>query len=462
MIRAIIFLFNMVGVLSINLMLSDDVSLSVGVPSEVNAGTEFDVELNLQKGSVESFARFQQDIPNGLTVQVVDPASSNFTFENQKIKIIWLKLPSEKEVKVLYRLKVDERLKGQFDLKGVFSYIDGNQRKSVNVTSSAILIKPSTRIDPNLIVDIQEFQQMVPMQPPISLVAKNVRCIRQVPSIVGEGNEFIVNILVNKGSTEKFAKIEEEVPQGFKAEAVQTKDAIFTFKDQKVKFLWMNLPAEQRFVVSYKLIPINKTEAKQITLKGTFSFIINEATQVIDIVQREVDLSNLDPKNLEGIIASVSSPTLISTSNQNIVGQPTSTTFTEPGVDGGKEIAIKYQKIEEKKRVSKQRAIDLKSFMLEPEKGVYYRVQIAAGHRPVDIKQYFRKYKISEEIRTEEHEGWYKYSVGSFPAYKEARDYRVNLWKKTTISDAFVAAYNNGKRITVQEALMITNQKWYR
>ncbi|NVO09668.1 MAG: SPOR domain-containing protein [Bacteroidales bacterium] len=459
MIRTIIFLFNMVGVLSINLLLSEDVSLSVGVPSEVNAGAEFDVELNLKKGSIESFARFQQDLPNGLTAQVVDPSNANFTFENQKIKIIWLKLPSEKDIKVLYRLRVDERLKGQFDLKGFFSYIEGNERKSINITSSTINIKPSLRIDPNLIVDIQEFQQMVPVQPPVSLVAKNVRCIRQVPSLIGTANEYTVNILVNKGSTEKFAKIEEDIPQGFKAEPVHTKDAIFTFKNQKVKFLWMNLPAEQRFVVSYKLIPINKDEGKQLTLKGTFSFIVNEATQVIDIVQKEVDLSNLDPKNIEGIIASVPNPTFSSTVSQ---GGVASKSYTEPSVDGGKEIEIKYQKIEGKKQVTSKRVFDLKPYMLEPEKGVYYRVQIAAGHKPVNIKQYFKRYKIPQEVRTEEHEGWYKYSVGSFPAYKEARDYRVNLWKTTTINDAFVAAYNNGTRITVQEALMITNQKWCR
>ena len=180
----------------------------------------------------------------------------------------------------MYRVKVDERLKGQFDIKGLFSYIEDNQRKVVNVGSPAIKITPSSRIDPNLIVDIQEFQQMIPMQPSISLIAKNVRCIRQVPSAINENGELIVNILVNKGSTEKFAKIEEDVPAGYKAEPVQTKDAIFTFKDQKVKFLWMNLPAEQRFVVSYKLLPLNKQDVSKLSLKGTFSFIINEATRL--------------------------------------------------------------------------------------------------------------------------------------------------------------------------------------
>lgn len=459
MIRSVILLLNMVGVLSINLMLSGDVAVNLGVPSEVNAGAEFDVEVTLQKGNIESFARFQQDLPNGLTAQAVDPASADFSFENQKIKIIWLKLPAESEIKVLYRLRVDERLKGEFSLNGIFSYIEDNQRKSVVVASSAIVIKQSSRIDPNLIVDIKDFQQMVPIQPPISLVAKNVKCVRQVPTLVGDNNEYVVNILVNKGNTEKFAKIEEDVPQGFKAEPIQTKDAIFTFKEQKVKFLWMNLPPEQRFVVSYKLIPLKKAETKQLLLKGTFSFIINETTQVIDITQKDIDLSNLDPKNLESIIASLPIPS-VSSSNQGNNGLPNSNSYTETGADGGKEIAVKYQKIEDKKSFSNSRKVDMKPYMLEPEKGVYFRIQIAAGHRPVDIKTYFKKYKLPKEIRTEEHEGWYKYSVGSFNDYKEARDYRVNLWKTTSISDAFVAAYNDGKRITVQEALMITNQKW--
>lgn len=459
MVKHIVVLLNLLGVIIANILFPSDISLQVKAPSEVTAGTEFDIEITLNKSGAESFARFQQELPRGLTAQVVNNNNASFAFEEQNVKFIWLRLPADDQITIAYKVKVDERLKGSFSLEGLFSYIDGNDRKSVEVDAKQISIKPSPTVNPNLIVDISEFQQVVPYQPPVSLLASNVRCIRQTPAFTDEGNDMLVNILVNRGNADKFAKIEEDIPAGYTAEAISTRDAIFTFKDQKAKFLWMNLPPEPRFVVNYRLTPTNGTGTTELPLTGTFSFILNEVTQVIDIIQRDVDLSNLDPKHLDGIIASSPSQSVNTPTSTTV---PTSSSYT--GADGGRELQVQYQEIVDKRpRTSASKKVELDvAYLLEPEEGVYYRVQIAAGHRLVDIERYFERLKIKEDVRTERHEGWYKYSIGSFGEYKLARDRRNDIWSTTPIDDAFVAAYNNGKRITVQEALMITNQQWYK
>ncbi len=45
----------------------------------------------------------------------------------------------------------------------------------------------------------------------------------------------------------KFAKIEEQIPEGFEARSMDSKEGIFTFKDGMAKFVWMNLPPEPGF-----------------------------------------------------------------------------------------------------------------------------------------------------------------------------------------------------------------------
>jgi len=377
-----------------------DVTLKMDAPNEVNAGSEFVVEITIEKNAIEGFARFQQELPAGFTAESIDNGGADFSFEMQKVKFFWLILPSNEQIKIKYNVKVDNTVSGDFTIKGLFSYIDG-EKKATDLEPFKIKVIPSDEVVSN------ESNQGVDNKQGISVK-------RQEPFVNSKG-EVIINLLVNKGDlpADQFAKVQEKVPAGYQAESIETKDAIFTYKNNEVKFLWMTLPAEQEFLISYKLVPNTGKASSNIALNGSFSYIKDGVTQTVDVVETSEYLADNSSVN-----------------NNDDVAQN-----TEP-VKTPKETA--------------------------KAKTVSYKVQIAAGHKKLkSIRNYFRKLKMTEKVSVEMHNGWRKYTVGKYDLYKEARDHRVSVWNNTKINDAFVSAYNNGQRITVQEALMIANQSWY-
>jgi hypothetical protein len=446
MFRGILIITNLIAALAIGSIFQSGVVLNMQVPQEVVAGTEFEVEVTIRKGDLESFSRLQNTFPAGLTASSYISSNADFTFDEKRVRLIWLRMPGDDEFSVVYKIKIDERLKGTFDIKGKFSYIEENERKSVSIESQPITILPSPNIDPSLVVDINEFEQRVIPYIPPATSEPQMACIRQTPYPDASGNEYTVTILVNKETKQKFAKIEESVPSGYKAVSIDPKEAIFTFREETAKFLWMNLPPEPYFTVSYKLIPVAPGQGATPQLEGKFSYLEGEKTMSVDIKQTDKDLAGLSPEEINELIVSLSMPALAQTGQQPEVEITTGGEEKEPR-------NIKARTNEPKSGIP---------YMLEPEDGVYYRVQLAAGHKSIDIPKYFKKYNLDKEVRKEYHEGWHKYSIGSFEIYKEARDYRIHIWNTTIIDDAFVSAYNNGERITVQEALMIADQRWYK
>ncbi len=457
----LILYFNLLVSLFIGLFFDGEVNLQIDAPREITAGDEFEVRVTLNKGQLQSFSRLLQELPAGLKATSVYSANADFTFKDNKVRLIWLKMPSSDTVSIVYKIKVDQRLKGTFNLGGKFSYIDNNERMSVEAEPISINILPNPTVDPNLIVDINEFKEkVIPEITPVTDIP--VACIRQKPveSTEGDGS-YTVNLLVYKESAQKFAKIEEQIPSGYTAINIDSKEGIFVFKNGQAKFLWMNLPTSPYFIVSYKLVPTSGVKPAPV-LKGQFSYVIDEKTVIKDIIEKDVQLAALSADEVRKMIEDLKAG-VVPIPPEALLAQKEPTKVEEP--EEKQEVKDKEQvktvKPKPMPRPVTSSGID-HAYLLEPQEGVYYRVQIAAGHKPIDIKRYFKRFKIYDEVRAEEHEGWRKYSIGSFTEYKEARDYRVHIWNTTPITDAFVAAYNNGQRITVQEALMITNQKWYR
>ena len=97
------------------------------------------------------------------------------------------------------------------------------------------------------------------------------------------------------------------------------------------------------------------------------------------------------------------------------------------------------------------------------EKGITYKVQILAAHRLVDKSYLKKKFSFEEDYNIENHNGWIKYTTGMYAQYKDARDARVRITNASSkLPGPFVTAYNDGERITVQEALLVSKQLWYK
>ena len=469
----------MFSFLFIGLFEGGDVTMKIDVGQQINAGKEITVKVTLKKGAINGFSRFQLELPVGITATSADAANADFSFKDQKVRLVWLRMPEDDEVTFTFNIQCHERLKGNFELKGKFSYLQENERKNVDLQPQTLTIIPNPALDPALLVDINDFGKLGLPQYMQNL--GNIACVRQKPALNEAAKEYVVTLLVNKEALKKFAKIEETVPAGFTAVSLDSKSGIFTFKENKVKFLWMNLPAESYFTVSYKLLPLKGTTAVLAKINGVFSFITDDKTQSVNVVEKEVSLANLTAASVKDILnapVAGAAPVVVATTVVPPVTKPVEpkpvTVVVKPQPEKVEKPVVKVEPpVQEKPVVVVQnipkvkpetkpevKTPDQTSDLLEPKGGVYYRIQVAAGHRPVDVKSYFRKYKLENSVIKEMHDGWIKYSVGAFNQYRDARDYRVHIWNTTTIADAFVSAYNNGKRITVQEALMIANQKW--
>ncbi len=453
MLKYIILVVTINLVLFIGLFTREDVHLQIITPPSAEAGTTVEVEIELHKAGISGFARFHQELPQGIKASPVYPADMDFSFEHNTVRMIWLNLPSEETLRIRYRLHIDERLRGELNLNGTFSYIEDNRRMRADAPGVSIQIEPSPYIDKDLIVEIGKDVEPEPGIPvpapgiaeavavrevPVPGIAEAV-AVRQVP-VADDGQGYLVNILVSSGPRSSFARIEEKIPHGFTAVEVESHGGIYTFTDQTVRFIWRELYPESTFLVSYRLIP----EADYETVpqpSGEFSVVQNDITTNLPVVERDAPLEALTGAGRQRLLSSA-----VLEARTTAPRRMPAPSVTAPRPTPAVPVATPGQLVRP----------------LQPEDGVYYRVQLAAGRRPVDPDGYFRNLEIPYTVHTELHEGWIKYTIGSFSDYRSARDQRVHIWNTTPVGDAFVSAYNNGARITVQEALAIASHRWYR
>ena len=280
---------------------------------------------------------------------------------------------------------------------------------------------------------------------------ENVSCKRTVEK---DGNSYIVSLRINKGNNGGFARIKENIPAGFTAEEIETAGAFFKFTDNTAKFLWSSINKnDNEVLVQYRLTP-NAGTTGSYAIRGSFSaeFLVeNDRPKKIRI---ETTMINVGGNEM---LASNDTPTQ---NTQEEEEEEETTPSNESAANNTEEESIATTDQEESSpEVEEEQDNNTSMGTTTSSNGIKYRVQIIAAHNTVS-KRYIKKaFGYSGAFNIDNHEGWVKYTTNGYSKYEAARDKR-NTLNKYSFDGPFVTAYNNGDRITVQEALMISNQSW--
>ena len=458
MIKYFFILINSLTLFIFGLFQTDNsVTIKNNIPSNFIVGQEVAVEFRISKGIQTGFAKFQLELPDGISIIKKDEMNSIYSIQNGVAQWIWSEVPEDEELLIKLTLVASELGIGIKTFNSNYSFIEKNEKKVFNmlpleasiqnniINNKVSVIKDTlTKAEPNTSIDV-------------------VRLISDGPN----ANEKTITIKIKKGDTKGFAKYSDETDLNLNAKAIKTDGSSFSVSDGKIKFVWVDVPTKSELEVSYHIDLNNKNSN---ILKGEYSYleknqskkyIVKPDSLVIGKLKDEINLQAVQKTEAAKSIVQeteanqLTSKKIIEDSKSNLTVEKTSTLVTEaPNL-------VKKEANEVKTIPAKAEIVKETPQIVNADPN--FVVQIGAfKNTKIVATVLIKKYRITDKIVDELHDGFSKFMVGNHNLYKEARKHRDIIKSKHGVKDAFIAAYNVGKRITVQEALMVSKQSWFK
>ena len=137
MFKILAFSFNLIALLFFNFLL-EDVTVEQNLPDRVEQGNEFVVTVTIDKSTIEGYAKFQVVLPEGVTATEIETGVAKFNFESKKAKFVWMTLPEERVFEISYKVTVNDPSLTEIPVGGTFSYLDENQRMTVDLPARIV------------------------------------------------------------------------------------------------------------------------------------------------------------------------------------------------------------------------------------------------------------------------------------------------------------------------------------
>ena len=442
--KAILIFINIIGFLIFTIFSTNSVDIIHTAPKEIPIGKEIEVNLIISKGNFSGPGRLKLDLSraSGILVKENMNDESSFSFKDNEVLFIWHDLPNEKNIVISYTIIAQKNISGVKKITGEFTFINDNERTKLEVPEIIFKVNPK-------IIEENKIQ-------------KNKLSTTSIRSIEKMENDYLITVKTTIDNQKGFARVKEELPKNFTAEAVETAGSIFKNIDGYVKFIWTSIPdSNTEIIVKYKISNIRGLDSN-FTISGLFS----SENLIMEGYNSGIEIPKTEYKPFKEEIANMKTALdKIDTTIQEEINQGNSLESTSIDYLSSEENIVNHKDTDEiinntnSPQVTDDR--DLKNIISAKKlnTSINYKVQIIAGHRIISNKQISNNYNYNGEYSLESHNGWIKYTVGSNSKYSNARDSRNEL-NNYDFPGPFVTAYNYGERISVQEALILTSQSW--
>lgn len=406
------YIYQFVFISFFSLITQAQISMQTNLPQAVGINSDITFEVRINKGSANNFSKYQLDVPQGIVIEELDSKKGTFSFEDNRVKIIWVISPPDQEFAVSMKL-LSGTSTGVKSLVQKYYYMDNDDKKEVEMETLSFQVKDSA--SGSVLVSTAPFISLKTKLPkalytttvnPSELNTKNPEALKQQVLQLKRDSKDANEV----GEREKL-----KADNRLKAanEAIAKAEALTNEEEKKAALAKANLEKEQAEKdqeVAGKVLNLAKT--------------LDQNADEIETINRSVNPASYGvPVAANTTATSANSTTL-----------PEKTNLTKES-DSTKDIAKLKESFKTNEHQPETHATKVS------ESGLVFKIQLGAFSKEPARSEF----KALGKVTIVSDNGLYKVLFGSFLSKEDAMAKRQEIITKGF--DGFVVSYQDGVRV---------------
>lgn len=133
MLRVCIYILFLIFILQYSVSSQTDCYVDIYIPSKVEAGKEYNIDIIVNKENISGFAKLEIYLPVGIDLYPLESGNATLIKQGQLAKYIWIELPQKNIITLKANIKVDQRISGYKEIYGNFHYIQGKNKSKLSI-----------------------------------------------------------------------------------------------------------------------------------------------------------------------------------------------------------------------------------------------------------------------------------------------------------------------------------------